>query len=128
MCDHDRALALGEEREEATGLEPIQHQIDASCRGRREREADGSRPTEGPSRLPKRDAVQPALEVPVVRRRSPQALVERLLEPIERGVAVHKDRDEGAVDARRRCAIQRPPAITVDGHLRRVMHLRGRLL
>ena len=117
LRDDHRTLPLGETREQASHLHAVEERVDVALARsttnalERERRQAYSSP-----RAPHRHHEEPAGEVGVVRRRPPEPGGERVVQRVERAVAVAKDREERAIDARELQSVQLRPAAGVDRH------------
>src|SRR5687768_7697627 len=117
--DDDRALAFGEEPEKLAHLEPAQDRGGRVARLQLRQPYLAPRTDEAASRLPEGDPVEPALEIAVVGRRMPQPLLERVMQTVERAIAIERRRDERAVHLRERTVIELLPPLSGDlGHSR----------
>jgi hypothetical protein len=69
------------------------------------------------SRLSESDAIEPALEIAIVLRRIAQSLFERVVQPVERALAIERRGDERAIDLREGAVVELAPTLLGDlGH------------
>src|SRR5439155_9775581 len=119
MRDDDRSLPLREELEQPTHFESMHDRGGRIVRGAlgHARLAQGAK--ESASCLSQRNAIEPTLEVPIVRRRMTETFLEGVMQTVERALAIERCRDERAIHLREGAVIELLPSLDRElGHAR----------
>src|SRR5688500_11298765 len=107
----DRALALRESREKLSDLVAQEDVVERAvrCCTIDERKRDGQ--AKATATLAERDDIEPALDVAKIRRRPAQSLDERVVQRVERRIAIHQRHHQSGIDAAKGGAVQVFPFI-----------------
>src|SRR5260221_3938561 len=115
--DDDEALPLREEREQPADIEALDQRRELVLRRALADPLLTAGAEHPAARLAERDPVEPALEIAVVGRWMPQTLLEGVVQPIERAIAIERRGHEGPIDLWERAVIEIAPPLPADvGH------------